>query len=209
MQRNKNKNRQRNVGRSVEQRIVPHPTSVQVIPSFPLTFRFKAASGTDATYAITAANLLDLLVMGTAAATGSRFLGAAKLRRVSVWQPPTFTSGSPTSVKCALEYINSFGNTKTYFDTAVGSTDPAYVSAKPPKGPSSEWFSASTSLGAVFNLTVSTGAIIDVELTCSAQNGAVTAISTTLVGGGAGELAFHPLDGAGAVLQPYGPTYVM
>lgn len=171
-------------------------------------FRYQA-SGAVTDVIITSGNLVNALVMALTATTTAPIASAVKIKRVSLWGPPSSTL---TPVTVSLEFVStvvaaaSVGTRPTLIsDTSVGATRVAFVSAKPAKQSSAAMWqvfgqSGVNTSGAAFRLNGPTGMIVDIEIVLVVQNGESPQTGPTTTGATPGAVYSPKLDFTGAGL---------
>jgi hypothetical protein len=178
-------------------------------------FRFSsnqsAFSGT-----ISFEDLADLMCVAVTATSASRLFDAIRLRGVEVWATNT-TGDSSNTVE--IEYLNTLifgGPGVTYSDTALGVTDIAHISTRPPLGSrAASWLNNTTGSSGgdfnVFRLSVPKGGIVDVIMDVMFyDNEAAVNVTGTVAGASAGKTYCRPLDSAQntALLLPISWDYI-
>jgi hypothetical protein len=190
---------------------LPNPN--QWTPTLKITYKQRYfVSANQTAVSINNQELLDTKFVATGATAGYRVINAVKLKRIEIWAANTSASASNTIL---MEWAggNPYfgGDSKTISDTAVGTTNVAYISARPPKGSFQDsWITTSADNYNMFIVTCPQGSIIDVELIVSFldDEGAV-AISRTLGGATVGYFYTSTLDSAGAgQIHPLGVQYI-
>jgi hypothetical protein len=144
-------------------------------------FRYQAVDTSVSTgYTVTAPEVVAQLVMlidNSIGATRCLFTNV-KIKRVSLWSPvqTEVASGISTPQTVGIEFNSSttggITNPNTRMtDTSVGNTRVAAVSYKPPKMSSAAFWQGSASTGDAFILYYTKGAILDVEVSFTIQDG--------------------------------------
>lgn len=117
--------------------------------------------------AITNLDLQDLKCVATSATSATRIIGAVKLNSIKAWCANSSATASNT---IEVQYFTDnpyFGSSsKIYSDTAVGTTNVAYVHSKPLKGSySGSWLPNIVGTQyTVATITCPTGTIVDVNV---------------------------------------------
>jgi hypothetical protein len=152
------------------------PPQIETTISFGKTFRFQAA--TTGVKSVTRAQLLNLLALNTGAQTMFRVCEAVKIRRIRIWSnPPGVAQGAALNVPVALQWFSEYGPTKVLSDSGMGFSNGAKLSSKPPpQSLASFWCLTGTAEAVVlFDLSLSEGDVIDIDLTFRVQNQALVA----------------------------------
>ncbi len=193
---------------------VPNPPSWSPTVTVGITQRYicSVAGGVSAR-AISINNLLDAKFMATGAATGYRLYAGVKLRRVKIWAGNSSATASNT-VQVEWENINSVigSNSKIVSDTAVGTTNVAYINTRPPPGSYAEdWLGLGTGTTQLFTITCPEGAIIDVSYTFALRDDeTATTVARTVAAATTGILytSYLDCDDASPDLRPIGVLYI-
>jgi hypothetical protein len=164
----------------------PQLNDYQVVHGTTLRFTSVAAATNTA---ITAADLLDTMLVASAAVVGSDLFDVVKIKKIEIWGQAAL--GTPSTVEVA--FINPNGDNNVHTDTSLG-VRPAYVAARPSRLSLASFFQVSTAT-AVFSLTCPAGSIIDVHLTFRTSSAAPVTVQNLLVGATVGEFYFRGLDG--------------
>ena len=185
--------------------LAPPPFSAAFILGHTLRFRASSALSSQA---ITAANLLDLLVMATTTTAVNRLFSAVKLTRVEIWAP---MASDLVPVTASIEYNSDLvsgvaGSNKIRSDTSMGADRCAHIRFRPPPETIASFWQGPTSVSRLFQLTCPTNSIVDVQLTMVLQNGeAAVAATNAAVAATVGTVYCRGLDAlatAGSVLPP-------
>lgn len=125
------------------------------------TIRFQVTGSGTGT--VNVSNLLDLLIVATAAATGYRLLDAIRMRKIEMWAPTT----TSTTTVLTIEDINTGGlaalgtRSRVIEDVSVGYNRPAHLIWRPARGSLQDsWFTTGTSPLLTINSVA--GTIVDV-----------------------------------------------
>jgi len=133
-----------------------------------LTHKFRFT----ATAAATGSSINGLCLSGVAGVIGifintdvQPIAQAFRLKRVSIWSPPAAQGSNATA---AVEFVGGatglYGN-REFSDTSVSTSQPAYVSCRPPKdSAASMWQDPTVANNILFNITCGAGSIVDVEM---------------------------------------------
>jgi len=153
-------------GRKQGPRVMLKPPQLESNIVISHKFRFTATAGAAAT------NIDGLCLSGVAGAVGT-FTNADvqpiaesfRIKKVSIWSPPAAQGGNAT---CAVEFkggATGFIASKEFTDTSVSTSQPAYVSCRPPRGSAASlWQNPVTTNNILMSLTCGAGSIIDVDL---------------------------------------------
>jgi hypothetical protein len=195
---------------------IPNPPQWSPTQVIDFKQRFILSTAGVSALPISTTDLLNLKALATSATAAYRIFDAVKLRKVEVWAANTAATASNTIL---VEFLSSnpymSDDSKMFSDTAVGTTNVAYVKAKPnPYGMSAAWFSGASNSFTIFNLTAPEGSVVDVHLTArliddepKLPNAGITVAAATT-----GTLYGLYLDndqGAGAVIVPVGVNTVV
>jgi hypothetical protein len=181
--------------------MISHPPQ---IPSYGIVrdvrMRFSATAAGEAN--ITFQNLLDTILVATAATTGVDVFEQVRVNSVEIWAIAAL--GTPATV--ILEFngstVGAQGDKKVHTDTSMG-VEPAHVKARPDPLTQGGQFQASNA-NSCFLLDTPAGAIIDVSLTLRQPViGAAVASQNVLVGATAGVIYYRGLDGKTVALTNY------
>jgi hypothetical protein len=193
---------------------VPNPPQWSSTLRKKFTQRFVVQSGGVNQLAINNIEIQDLKCMATSATAAYRIFGAVKLNWVKAWAANTSASSSNTIV---IEMItnNPYSGSiaKTFTDTAVGTTNVAYVMAVPPQNAfSGEWLpNVGANVYEVFNITAPAGTVIDLGMEVELlDDETATAVTSTVSGATVGILYTRYLDSAAGSpkIQPLGVLYI-
>jgi len=150
------------------------------------TFRFNCTSG--GFFTITPAKLGALIVVGTVVNTSATLLfDAVKVRKIEIWagQPP---SGGVSTISIAWtgSIAGIMGDQKVVSDTSIGADRVAYICSKPPKNSQvAQWQQTDNSgigTNTLFQLNLTTNAIVDVHLNLRLPFGTRTSANTVALG---------------------------
>jgi hypothetical protein len=193
---------------------IPNPPQWSSTLRTDFTQRFVVQSGGVNQLAINNIELQDLKCMATGATAAYRIFGAMKLNWVKAWCANSSATASNTIV---IEMIttNPYSGSiaKTFTDTAVGTTNVAYVKAVPPGNSyTGEWL---PNVGAnpyeVFNITAPAGTVVDVNLSVELiDDESAIAVTYSVSGATAGYLYTRNLDSAAGTprIEPIGVNYI-
>lgn len=185
--------------------LAPPPFSASI--TFGRTLRFRASSALSS-QAITASNLLDLLVMATTTTAVNRIISSIRLDRVEVWGP---MASDLVPVTVAVEYNTDSAtglasSNKLRSDTSMGADHCAHVRYRPPVGTLASFWQGPASSQRLFLLTCPTNSIVDIQVVMVVQNGETpVAAANAAVAATVGAIYCRGLDGlatAGSVLPP-------
>lgn len=147
---------------------------------------------------ITFQNLLDMVLIGTAATTLCDLFFAVRVNSVELWSLPAV--GGANTVVCIFSgaTVGASGDQKTHTDTSMG-IEPAHVKARPDRLTQAGQFQPS-SADAAFTLQVPSGTVIDVSVSLrNPVDGATPIVSQNPgVGVDVGEIFYRGLDGKAA-----------
>jgi len=137
------------------------PPQFQSSIRFKHRFRFLANSHAGPT-SITRANLLNLVVVGTASSTSSRIFSGAKLNRVEMWAVAGSTTTSATTT-ISVEWLSSYGPSSEVSDNG-NSLNTAHLVTTPPRQSLASFWSltGSNESEVLFNIISEQGCIVDV-----------------------------------------------
>ncbi len=156
---------------------------------------------------ITYANILDSFLVATTATTGVQLFDMVKIRRVQMWAPST-SAFVPTTVQVCFDgkTAGSVGDAMQHTATSIGSTEPAYLDARPSKRSQASQFQASSANTAMV-LVMPVNTIMDVELTFvnALDNAAPVATGSALVAATAGDIYFRAIDGGPVAATKWTP----
>jgi len=206
MQRNVTSNPKRRVRRAGRtknksgQGIQTHPPQINDYEiSHKKRLRFTCTTA-QTNFAVTYADLLDLILLATTAVVGYDVFDLVQVKRVQVWAQGAL--GTPTT--CQVEYATVTGDRSVHTDTSLG-VSPAFVNARPSPKSLASFFQQSAA-GTCFLLTCPVGSVIDVHLMYRTSSTiAPQLIQNLLVGATVGQIYFRGLDGlasAGTVFPP-------
>lgn len=145
-----------------------------------------AAAATGFTYE----NLLDTILVATAATVGYDLFDIVRVRSVEVWSQAAL--GTPSTV--TVVYTTATGDRSIHTDTSLG-VKPAYVLAVPDKSSLASFWSQSAGGNPVFTVTCPAGSIVDVLLDLRTTGTAPVPAANALVGATVGEVYYRGLDG--------------
>ena len=183
----------------------PPPFSAAIV--WGKTLRFRSSSALTS-QAVTASNLLDLLVMATTTTAVNRLCSAVRLTQVEVWGP---MAADLVPVTVSVEYNTDAatgisGSNKLRSDTSMGADRCAHVRYRPPMGTVASFWQGVSSSQRLFLLSCPANSIVDIQLTLVLQNGeAATAAANAAVAATVGTVYCRGLDGlatASSVLPP-------
>ncbi len=180
----------------------------QFIPTVKVghTFRFVTLSG--AGYTVNSDDLLNLLLVATAATTTARLLQAVKLKRIRVWGNVPSLGSAPSTVQVEWTSgtgVASFGAAWKVSDTSQGVTS-AFVDARAPKGSIADfWLQNGQTNAGVAILTFPTGAVFDFHVTCVFVDTESPTAGQTTTGATVGRVYGGTLS-SGATWSPVGLT---
>jgi len=171
-------------------------------PSLSSTFRLNNTirfinSSALAKVQITDQDILDLLCSASAATVANQICDAFRIRKVKVWSPMTATL---VPVTATLEWSNtaqSFsGDAMQHSDTSMGSTCPAFISCKPPKGSLQDKWSGSNVGTSYFALTCPANSVIDFTVQLRLRDGSqvIQAVTHAVAGATVGQVYCRALD---------------
>jgi hypothetical protein len=149
---------------------------------------------------ITNVELLDLKCVATAATVAYRLLYGMKINSIELWAANSSAIASNTIEVEWYTNNPAYGaDSKIFTDTAVGTTNVAYVRARPPKGSfSGAWLPYLSTSYAVFDITCPEGTVIDIDFTISFidDESAIAVTAGAVAGAVVGTLYTRYLDSA-------------
>jgi len=171
-----------------------HPP--QIRPQLKHRQRMRFVCITAGTQQVSFANLLDSMLVATAAVQGYQVFDTVRVEFVEMWACPA-ASNSPLTVSVEFSATAGIaaGDGGVYSDTSVGVT-PAHVFAKPdPRANASLWNASGT--GIAFTLAnCPINAIVDVGVSFRNNDAAgPSAVSQALVAAQVGQFYYRGLDG--------------
>jgi hypothetical protein len=142
--------------------------------------------------AITYDNLLDLILIATAATTGATLFHRVRIRGIEMWGISAV--GTPTSVSAQFNGsgTGTQGDGKFHTDTSMG-IQPAHLVARPVKDSFPDLFQNASGATA-FTIEGSAGTVIDLMLSYQQLNGLTQATGNPLIAAVAGTLYWRGLD---------------
>ncbi len=174
MQRNSNRGRRG---------AISHPQPFQ--PSFVLKKRIRFKAVAAATTTLTQNDLLDLWCVAATTTSAYRLASAWRLRKIDIWGPMA-SDLVPVTVSCDWSGSTTsgmYGRSNRVSDTSMGSTEPAFISTRPPPGSQlSQWNSGTSSL-ALCVLTYPAGSVIDLTYDVVCRDDGTAAATTVAVAG--------------------------
>lgn len=184
-------------GRNFSQGI-PNPPSWSSTISVGYTQRFVCnTAGGVASRAVGIKDLLDLKCVAATATSAYRIFTGVKINRISMWCANTAATAANT---IQLEWTNSASiigsSSRMVTDTAVGTTNVAYITTKPPRGGNSaDWIGNVAANTTLFEITCPQGTIIDVAISVTfADDETATAVSGAVAAATVGILYTRALD---------------
>lgn len=143
---------------------------------------------------ITRKNLLNLVVMATAANQSNRIIEAIRLRSVEVWTSPPALGTAPAS--CSVEWVGSNAPSTLSSDTSMGVL-PAHVKTKPPPRSSDQWWSMSGAdeTDPLFTIIAPAESIADVAVTLRFVDNEAATAGGVPAGATVGQVYYDYLDG--------------
>ncbi len=154
---------------------------------------------------ITFQNLLDTFLVATTTTAGVNVFQTVKIRRVRVWANAILGSASSISVEFSGLTAGISGDQQIHTDTSMG-VRPAYIDAVPSRRCLASDYQLNSSAIAM-NLSVPSGAVIDVELSFRGSFTNNTAEQNALVGATLGHFYLRGLDGLAAATSKFTPEY--
>lgn len=169
-------------------------------------FRFKSASAATA-IAVTAADLMDLLMMSATATSAYRLIASARVRRVDVFASASAGTNATVSVEFAPDTTVAGARHMLVSDTTLGSARPAAVNAVPNKTSLAGMWMSDASTTTIFTVSSDVAnSIVDVHLTFTLRNNEAASAVASVSGLTAGTVYCHYLDGHGGQYVPVGWT---
>jgi hypothetical protein len=173
------------------------------------TLRFEVTGV--ATGTVTWAKLLDTILVATTATAGSQLFKRARIRYIEMWSVQPVGTTNTISLSFNGTTAGSIGDQITHSDTALGTTRPAHVRAKPRALSQAAQFQPS-SAAVAFSVTTTDYTIMDVAVTFKGGNfqdvASVTGVANALVGATAGAVYWRGLDGAAIATTGFVPQGV-
>lgn len=178
-----------------------HPPTLFATPKFRTKLRFNVS--TTGTYAITAANIADLInVPVIAGVSAYRVTQHYRIKSFEFWAPPSSTGAPVTTYFQWVANATAISDqSRILTDTSLGSDRPGYIKAVPPRNTShANWQTASSMT--VCDFTVVAGTIIDLDIEFALADAYSPAIATTTVPvtGAVNQLCCKALDGGSIIL---------
>jgi hypothetical protein len=176
-----------------DNQVIAHPPQ---LPSYGITrdmrlrFMQLAAGVTNITFQ----NLLDTILVATAATAASDLFEAVRINSIELWAIAAV--GTPATVILSFDgtTVGAQGDQKTHTDTSMG-VEPAHVKARPDPLTQAGQFQASAA-NVAFILDVPAGTVIDVSMTLRQPvQGTAVASQNVLVGATTGAVYYRGLDG--------------
>lgn len=203
----------RNISRLINEG-VPNPPSWSPTITVGITQRFVCSTiGGVSQRAISINDLFDLKFVAATPTTGYRLFAGCKVRRVKIWAANTSATASNT-VQVEWENVSPTigSNSRIVSDTAVGVTNVAYISARPPPGSfAEEWLGTGAGTVQVFTITCPEGAIVDVSYTVALRDDEnASSVTRTVAAASVGALYTSYLDSDAGTpgLRPLGVLYL-
>jgi hypothetical protein len=153
---------------------------------------------------ITFQNLLDLMLVGTAATVVYDLFQQVRIRSVEMWAVPAI--GTSTTVQCEFrsQTAGFVGDAKIHTDTSMG-VQPAHLRAKPMPRSGTALFQSSSATPA-FTLTCPTGTVVDVSLTFRGLPNLATVAQNASVATAPGAWYYRGLDGLAKAATVFVPV---
>lgn len=174
---------------------IPHPP--QFTPSFVLKKRLRFSAVAASTTTLTPQNLGDLWCVAATTTSAYQIAQSVRLKKIEIWGP---MASDLVPVTVSVDWTGStvpglFGKSNRVSDTSMGSTEPSYITTKPPAGSQiAQWLSASDTQN-LCKLTYPLGAIIDIHYEFVARDdGAAVAVSGAVAGATVGVNYVRSLD---------------
>jgi hypothetical protein len=149
---------------------------------------------------VTNVELLDLKCVATSAIAAYRLLYGLKINSIEMWAANSSAIASNTIQVEWYTNNPAYGtDSKIFTDTAVGTTNVAYVRAKPPRGSfTGSWLPYLATAYAVFDITCPEGTVVDIDFTVSFidDESAIAVTAGVVAGGIVGTLYTRYLDSA-------------
>lgn len=177
--------------------MISHPQSLPISVQLDRTFRFQAVAAS-ANDTVTPQDLGDFICVATATTAAYQLAKAIKIRKVEMWGPPA-SNLNPVTVACEFASPNAgtYGNSAKKTDTSVGSTEPAHLVHRPPKGSQASQWIDSTVGNVLFRLTYPANAIIDITYSAVLRDeSGVQAVAGAVAGATVGQLYYRALNSA-------------
>jgi len=171
--------------------LIPPP----FVPTISLNHKFRFTNGANTgAYAITRAQLLNLVLYTPTAVTSVRLFQGVRLRKIEIWANPTALGAPPTVLN--LEWLGENGPSTLISDTTMG-VRPAHVLSKPPARSSAQWWSQSgqQETDVLFSMLLPANCVIDVSLDLRLVETEGTTAGDVPAGAGVGQLYGDYLDG--------------
>lgn len=163
-------------------------------------FRFESlVSSANTGTQITRGNLLNLLLVNLAGSTtNARLIAGIKVVRFEMWGL-TNASSTQNLGTISIEWLSQFGPSLEVSDTAIPSIRPPYISSTPPPQSAASFWSLTgqNESEVLFQLSSSSGNIVDIVLDVILFDGESQVNVTTSASGNAGTLYMGYLSGPG------------
>jgi len=168
-------------------------------------YRFKATAAYSGS--ISSVELLGVPGMIAASATDLYpFTKSARIVRVEVWSP-TATSSTPVDLVLTWAASDRTPNARV-MDTSINVSQPAHISAKPPKDSLASFWFQDTDVE-LFTLICPAGSIVDLTMESILRNATSAAAVVTVTGATAGLTYYGYLDGDSThLLEPVGRSTI-
>lgn len=143
---------------------------------------------------------MDSLLVATTGTTGVQLFDLVRVNEVEMWAGST-SAAVPTTVQLCYDgkTAGAVGDADQHTATSIGSTEPAYLRARPSRRAQAGQYQGS-SASVAFVVVAPLNTVVDVTMTFrnSLDNSTPIALAQALVGATAGDVYFRALDG-GAV----------
>jgi hypothetical protein len=135
----------------------------QIASNIMLSHRFRFTSSSATPTSISTASLLcaaGTVAIDVMANTLSSFYESVRVRQVSIYAP---AAAQGTFATCSVEWVSTNqGNNQEVSDTSNSVSQPAHISASPPRMSLASFWSSLRNPGALFTIIAPPGSIIDV-----------------------------------------------
>lgn len=175
-------------------RVVPHPHTFRPTINTVHVLRYVATSAVTK-FQVDSETLLQSLVVALSATTSTRLFQSVRLNSMSLWGP---MASNLTPVSVVVQWDNTTGPTIQKADTSIGSSEPAYVTSKPPRlNPASFWASGNSDVS-FCNISGPAGLVVDFVVNVVLFDNVGPVSGGTLVGANPGQVYCRALDSTSA-----------
>jgi hypothetical protein len=175
-------------------RVVPHPPTFRPTINTVHVLRYIATAAVTK-FQIDSETILQSLVVALSSTTSTRLFQSVRLNRISLWGP---MASALTPVSVIVQWDNTTGPTIQKSDTSMGSSEPAYVTSKPPPlNPASFWASGNSDVS-FCNVTGPAGMVVDLVVNVVLFDNIGPVSGGTLAGANPGQVYCRSLDSTSA-----------